>query len=66
LALRRPFHIVREQVQYAESQLTQAAPNLVPPEVLVGKALEPLAEFFAGGFFGDGDGDLGAFQDFVL
>ena len=31
--------------------------------ILVGEAFEPFAEFFAGGFFGDGTGNLGALQE---
>jgi len=34
--------------------------------VFIGEALEPLAEFFAGGFVGDGAGIFRAFQDFAF
>ena len=35
--------------------------HLVAPEVVVRETFEPFAEFFAGGFFGDGAGNFRAF-----
>jgi hypothetical protein len=48
----------------AEARPTKS--HLVSAEVFVGEAFEPLAEFFAGGFFKDSAGNFRDLQDFVF
>ena len=50
----------------ATSELIACQLHLVASKVIIGEALEPLAQLFARGFFGDGTGDFRALQYFVL